>query len=1303
MLRYRVFVSSPGDVGEERLLAQKVISRLRVEYASRISVDAIFWEHEPLRATASFQEQISRPSEADAVVTILWSRIGTRLPSSLTRPDGSIYRSGTEFEFEDAADAHRRTGLPDLLVYRKMAPPVALLDDAVVQRLAEKRALDAFLEQWFRGADGSFTAAFHPFEAPPQFEELLECHLRKLIDARLLDRGPSHTASAPAVWQQGSPFRGLLSFDFEHASVFSGRTQAVSDVLHALRQQAALGHPFVLIVGGSGLGKSSLARAGILPTLTRPGVIEGVGLWRRAVLRPSAGAPDICLELVRALTLPDALPGLASSPADAMELAELVRSGSIAPLIRAQLHLAADEVQRVEKLDRRPDARLVLLIDQLEEIFTTPHIKPGDRDAFMSAVGKLVQSGLVWVIATIRSDFYPRCSEISALLSMKEGAGQYDLRPPNASEIGQIIRFPARLAGLDFEERPDTGERLDEVLRDAAVAEPEALPLLEFALEELYQRREEQLLTFAAYQTLGGLQGAVANRAEEVFGSLPDVAQSELGSCFSSLVTLDLNDQNLVVSRPASLDALRRDPRRAMLVDRFIEARLLVADRCAGGPATVRVAHDALLRLWPRLSEWMASNMATLRSRAVIAASAVISMSHGGHSSFLLPPGAALTLGSRLLRESPEELTGDEADYLARSLAAARRLARRRMAGRALLVAGAMLLVAAMAGYWEAYHHERVEYFSSSTLRWGLPAGIRALPPDAWQTRAESVRIRRTGRLGSIEVQILDDHEACIPTSQLLFDVYDIDAEALEEMFTRDGLFGDEKPEPCRWTYARRWNGAVDRVDAFATDGASIYAIQYEPYRLDRASFVNDKGYVNARFTTGAGVLEISYLSQGSQAGLVAQVRYFDAYGQPQPDANGICGSSMKYYDSGLIDRFMSLNCKWEPMLVKSGMAGAQVGYDAEGGLASIQLLGMDGGVVTTKDLGAQWRLSHDARGRLTALAILDEHDAPYIVPGWGIARATMRYDDRGRTVEVAYFDANDNFATLTPLGCARVLMAYESFDNMSRTECRSPDGALQSTELWGSAAKIELVNDARGVPLEVKYFDDLDRPRLWRFQDGSGNLRLDEKSLFAQQTVSYDERRGPDGRLYPIMTVQQDDAMEQEIFSFIVVHDANGREIRRWYTKQDQPIVKDGYHLSESSYNAAGLLAEIRYFGIDDQPVEAAQGFSRTTFTYDERGLTTQRSFFDLAGHQLISRVAIVAVDADGAAARAGLMTGDVILRFAGTTIETAEQMSALTGVANAGVRALIVERGAQEMSFDMPAGRLGISLDYRMGGVVN
>ena len=119
----RIFVSSPGDVAEERALTERVLRRLGAEYDESVRLDVVMWEHEPLFAHAGFQDQLPPPSECDLVISILWSRMGTRLPERIAGATGSINMTGTEFEIADALDGHRRIGKPNLLIYKKTTPP----------------------------------------------------------------------------------------------------------------------------------------------------------------------------------------------------------------------------------------------------------------------------------------------------------------------------------------------------------------------------------------------------------------------------------------------------------------------------------------------------------------------------------------------------------------------------------------------------------------------------------------------------------------------------------------------------------------------------------------------------------------------------------------------------------------------------------------------------------------------------------------------------------------------------------------------------------------------------------------------------------------------------------------------------------------------------------------------------------------------------------------------------------------------------------------------------------------------------
>src|SRR5215469_9118944 len=285
----RIFISSPSDVRPERLLAEQIIARLDREFAYHFHVEAMLWEREPLVASHHFQdpENIPHPRGCDIVVVILWSRLGVMLPADKFR--GRVSNrcpvTGTEWEFEDALAASREHGVPDLLLYRKTAAPIAALDDraAVRQHLDQLDQVEAFVGRWFRAEDGEgYTAASHSFAETSDFEAQLYQHVHALLKRR----AGGQTEGIAIRWH-AAPYRGLLSFDYEQAPVFFGRTRSRNALRETLMRQIERVNAFVLVFGASGSGKSSLVKAGLLPDLALPGMIGRVGLVRRAAFRPS--------------------------------------------------------------------------------------------------------------------------------------------------------------------------------------------------------------------------------------------------------------------------------------------------------------------------------------------------------------------------------------------------------------------------------------------------------------------------------------------------------------------------------------------------------------------------------------------------------------------------------------------------------------------------------------------------------------------------------------------------------------------------------------------------------------------------------------------------------------------------------------------------------------------------------------------------------------------------------------------------------------------------------------------------------
>jgi hypothetical protein len=615
-------------VPDERLRADLIVDKLSQDYSRFFTIESYRWEHEAMLASKTFQDAIEPPSAFDIVVLVLWSRLGTPLPERTAQReyhgiDGRVPVTGTEWEYEEALKAAREKGAPDLLAFRNVnAAPVDTRDgEARARSNAQLDALDTFWRRHFIDR-GVFLAAYDEYRTLEEFAERLEGSLRKLIERRIKDASAGVTG-AP-IWL-GEPFRGLESYEFDHAPIFFGRDAAVMKATEQLAVNARSGHAFLLVSGASGSGKSSLVKAGILPRLMKPQRISGAAFRRRTVYRPALAGHDVFLGLATVLTRTTGqdvgLPELMAPGQDAAQLASYLRGAVGEPD-----YLFANALGRVTELERKSgrllafeEAKLVLVVDQFEELFTVYGITPEDRRLFVQLLAGLARSGAVWVIATLRADFWHRAAEIPELIALAEGQGRIDLAAASPAELAEMIRKPAQAAGLTFEVHPQTGLGLDSVLAADAAAAPGVLPLLSFTLDELYKdakARGASVLTHASYQALGGLEGAIARRAEEIMDGLPPPAQATLPRVLRALTTV--STLGVPVARSAPLDSFaERSPAR-ILVEAFVGARLLVAAGEGGAAPTLRLAHEALINRWQRARDQLTAERRDLETRNLV-------------------------------------------------------------------------------------------------------------------------------------------------------------------------------------------------------------------------------------------------------------------------------------------------------------------------------------------------------------------------------------------------------------------------------------------------------------------------------------------------------------------------------------------------------------------------------------------------------------------------------------------------------------------------------------------------------------
>ncbi len=693
-LSLRVFISSPGDVAEERALAARVFRRLGTEFADAVALDVVLWEHEPLFAHAGFQEQIPLPSECDLVVSILWARLGTRLPANFAPEPGQRPPTGTEFEVQDALAAFQRRGRPHLLIYRKRTPPhLDMTSPEADERLRQFRQLDEFCRKTFYDATGAARVAHHGFHDGAEFERKLTEHVRKWIERELDRAGAQHVRLR---WTQGSPFRGLQAFDAEHQDVYFGRSQAVGELVQRLRDietaEPAATPPtrLLLIVGMSGNGKTSLVRAGLLPLLAdRP--VEGIASWFTLSLLPShvdSAAPGHGMLGALAAAIARALPRSAAIGISVPQLAEALRDHPAAAAARIETYLGAEAVAH---RSRPEQARLLVYVDQLEELFTLAAAGT-DAATALRALAALAALPTVWVVATMRSDFAYRLEAFPEIMAHLRRSAPYALLPPRGDELADMIREPAAAAGLEFEERD--GVSLDrEILRDAT-ANPESLPLVEYALEQLYQQRDGRTLRWDVYRPQnreGGLRGSLVAVAEDLLARSGDAADVLFRLVMRELASV--GEDGSATRRYAPLAAFAPGSAERALIDRMVDTRLCVTDS-QGVEPVVCLAHEALLQSWPRARTFLQKESVLLRLRDELQRDARTWESHHRADGWLATAPDKVASLKQLQREGliPAGLVAEYAD---RSRRRGRRNARLRRAAIASIATLGILSVVA--------------------------------------------------------------------------------------------------------------------------------------------------------------------------------------------------------------------------------------------------------------------------------------------------------------------------------------------------------------------------------------------------------------------------------------------------------------------------------------------------------------------------------------------------------------------------------------------------------------------------------
>jgi WD40 repeat protein/class 3 adenylate cyclase len=437
------------------------------------------------------------------------------------------------------------------------------------------------------------------------------------------------------------PYKGLAAFERDDSAYFFGRERLVGELAARTVQVGLLG-----VVGASGSGKSSVIGAGLLPSLGA-GLLPGSQNWKQVAIRPG----EHPMNALRA----------ALSAEDPIEAA-------------------------VEALT--PEGRLVLVIDQFEETFTMC-AGEAERSDFVQA---LTSAAKRWpenaaVILAIRGDYYGHCAPYPDLAESL-AANHVLVGPLTREELKRAIELPARRAGL----------RVESALADALVEEvseePGGLPLLSTALVELWQTREDGWIRMQAHEQTGGVRGAVSRLAETSYEQLSPAEQEAARRVFLRLVAS--GERETVTRRRVELDEFdpARDPDAAAVLARLTQDRLLTKTE-----DTVEVAHEALLREWPRLRAWLEEDVQGHQLRQHLT-HAARQWEETGREASEVYRGARLSAAMDWAATRGPDLNEQERDFLSESRQASEREAERQRRTnrrlRGLLVGTAVFLVVAL-------------------------------------------------------------------------------------------------------------------------------------------------------------------------------------------------------------------------------------------------------------------------------------------------------------------------------------------------------------------------------------------------------------------------------------------------------------------------------------------------------------------------------------------------------------------------------------------------------------------------------
>ncbi|WP_413492984.1 winged helix-turn-helix domain-containing protein [Shewanella baltica] len=490
---------------------------------------------------------------------------------------------------------------------------------------------------------------------PIYIETIRKRGYRTLAEVRF-PIGHEATAS-PQSWQGGSPFPGLQAYSANYAEVFFGRSEQISTLLNRISQQIIYGRAFCLVLGPSGSGKSSLINAGVVPNLMKGGGYNGIGV-------ASFSSLDFA-DVSKGQLLTDLASAMLDWEINDTPVFEGMSADTLAVQLIEDIQGVINQCTQALKVQPFTQPFFALFIDRLEVLLSSPLFSDTERTVFVELLEQLATSKAVIIISACRNDFYPLLVGYPSLMAGKSRGAHFDLAPPTRTELLQMIRLPAVAANLSWEVDSETAMPLDEMLCSDAASNPDALPMLQYTLQALYlQRSADDKLLVSVYHALGGIEGAIGKNAEQAISHLSDAEKASLPRILSLLVTLR-EDEKSITSRTARWSQLQSTAETA-LVQAMVDSRLFVSHLQNGEPC-FSIAHEALLRRWPRATAWISEHSDSLSIKSRLQHLSTRWLSEAKHSAYLLAEGKPLKEAQSLSQNQLFDLDDPETAFITAS------------------------------------------------------------------------------------------------------------------------------------------------------------------------------------------------------------------------------------------------------------------------------------------------------------------------------------------------------------------------------------------------------------------------------------------------------------------------------------------------------------------------------------------------------------------------------------------------------------------------------------------------------------